>query len=564
MLAVSVIVTALMIIGIAGYQEVYGQAQSNIEVKTIIEHDGQEARYNKLIHMQGNIYALLYESRGTCYVKTFEITDDTITQIATISPGRGCVLSDMTKLNDNRVVAFQGTRYLKLYQITDSGAISLLSTSTYSLGIARQTNLETIKEDTVLLVYSTGSRVSLENWKIGSDNRFSRVGNFTGDNTTNIDTIMHDDDTIIVMLDRSTGRTNSYNINLTSGAITKNDSEIQYANTQDGGGIVRLTDNSYAVAYVSSNRGGAALSSFSFGNNNVFGTGVTTQYDPAAVPLTFGSGGQYGLEHISNNRIIVAWPATGTIGAIATFTFDGVGGFTQVTDSYLKFADRAKHIDIVQDGGKTIVAYAGLDDDGYIALITERKTAPASGTLSAHSLSDSSIRFSYIPGASGTDVPNSFDLRCKESTQNQWRPVKTMAPIPAGNIYVVSGLLNDITLECQWRQNSDHGEGEWSNTASATTVRPQYQDPPVTSGPIKAFEQAVNNFGGIYFGLSLFPFLVMLFGAMATAKTTGIFTIITLMLMGIIHASGYYQWPEWYWALMTLFAIPLVLSARRG
>ena len=60
MLAVSVIVTALMIIGVAGYQEVYGQAQSNIELKTSIEHDGQEARYNKLIHMQGNIYALLY------------------------------------------------------------------------------------------------------------------------------------------------------------------------------------------------------------------------------------------------------------------------------------------------------------------------------------------------------------------------------------------------------------------------------------------------------------------------------------------------------------------------
>ena len=56
----------------------------------------------------------------------------------------------------------------------------------------------------------------------------------------------------------------------------------------------------------------------------------------------------------------------------------------------------------------------------------------------------------------------------------------------------------------------------------------------------------------------------MALGAMATPKTVGIFTLLTLMTMGILHGSGYYTYPDWYWAMMLLFAIPLILSKHRS
>ena len=213
--------------------------------------------------------------------------------------------------------------------------------------------------------------------------------------------------------------------------------------------------------------------------------GNSVSVDTATPHISLANGGAHAFAKLSDTRFEVAWPGANTNGKIQTFDITAQG--IEAAVQSFKFSNNAKWISMAKNEGDTVLAYAGLDGDGYIILLKPPEVAPSGGKLSAHALSDSSIRFSYIPGASGTDVPNSFDLRCKESTQTQWRMLATKAHIPTGNIYVVSGLLNDVTLECQWRLNSDHGEGEWSNTASATTVRPEYQEPPrddITGGPI--------------------------------------------------------------------------------
>ena len=495
------------------------------------------------------------------------VTDSSIREIDSHTLGTRCTRDmGLSMITDNDIFAVgfsNTTAMLETYRLDSSGNIS------DKLGSANMGNRTVFKDvikmnDGLIIVGVVTTFGHLQTITMNSAGALTRV-NFTDTaNASDIQIVKHDDDTVLAVSGYTGTRLFSFDINLVNNRATKNSASINIASHSTGIGIVKPNNNAVMLGYVGDARGGAILKTYTVTNTNTFLTGFSKQIDVNSTNLTVANGGRWNFEYLADNRITVAHPGQNANGQIYTITIDGTNGIQEVADSRLTFSTDAKYIAMVRDGSKTVLAYSGLDSDGYLALIKPPEVAPSAGTLSAHSLSDSSIRFSYIPGASGTEIPNSFDLRCKESTQNQWRAVREMAPIPSGNIYVVSGLLNDVTLECQWRQNSDHGKGEWSNTASATTVRPQYQDPPVTSGPIKAFEQAINNFGGIYFGLSLFPFLVMLFGAMATAKTTGIFTIITLMLMGIIHASGYYEWPEWYWALMTLFAIPLVLSARRG
>ena len=563
MYQVSIVVLGVLAICVIGYQEVYGQIPTGPQVVASLEHDGSDGVWNSLLHYQDDYYILLYVNRATCYLKTFEITDDAITQIDSETLGNRCTYGTaIVKITDSIfAIAYPNTSItvIETYTLDSNGNINTRIDQVSTSG--RFFDMIKFSDTRLLLAYYfNGFYIRIITVDSSGDLTLANSTVNTGNaNTGKI--FPHDEDTFLAASGYTRLSLNSIDVNLTTNALKKNSGTVQIDSHSVGIGIERLSNNTYIVGYVGASLGGAKFKTYTITNANTFLAGTTKQLG-GAENITTSNGGGFVFEQLADNRVTVAYPGASTNGQIVTLTVDGTNGIQEVADSRATFSTHAKYIAMVRDGSKTVLAYAGLDGDGYIALIKPPEVAPGAGTLTAHAQSASIIRFTFLAGTPGTDTPKTFDLQCREPGE-QWRLIIDNSPIPSGSRYNINNLQVDTTLECQWRNNSDHGKGPWSNTASATTARPQYQDPPVSEGPVKEFEDLLDSFGGLYFGMSLFPFIVMIFGCMATTKTTGIFTIITLMIMGIIHSAGYYEWPEWYWSLMILFAIPLVLSARR-
>ena len=132
MLAVSVIVTALIIIGVAGYQEVYGQTLpvNNLEVKHSLEHDGQNGQFNLVKHLKNDLYVLYYVDSTSCFLKTFEVKNDTITEKAVLQLSTRCYIAgDIEIINQDKIlVAYDGGAKLQTLTIADDGTITKLGT----------------------------------------------------------------------------------------------------------------------------------------------------------------------------------------------------------------------------------------------------------------------------------------------------------------------------------------------------------------------------------------------------------------------------------------------------
>lgn len=190
-------------------------------------------------------------------------------------------------------------------------------------------------------------------------------------------------------------------------------------------------------------------------------------------------------------------------------------------------------------------------------------TPPSAPTLSATAESDTTIRLTSVNGTTGDFNIAWYGLRCVENSATSWSTIVSNATVPNPRVYLYSGLTPADTLTCQWRDGSAAGWSPWSNNATASpsldVLTPQR---PANYDRLTKLAAWFDSMGGVYMGMSLFPFLVMMIGLLARPRTTHIFAIITLCFMGIIHASGYYVYPDWYWTLSLLFGLVIVLAKK--
>lgn len=191
---------------------------------------------------------------------------------------------------------------------------------------------------------------------------------------------------------------------------------------------------------------------------------------------------------------------------------------------------------------------------------------PGAPTLSATALSDTAIRYISVPGTAGHNATLWYGLRCELNGAGSWTTIISNSSYVS--FYEYTGLtLGDVNI-CQWRDGSVDGFGAYSNNATAdlflAVLQSQRTSEANPDDKLIAFIEMVTNYGGVYFGLGAVPFGVMLIGFMAGKKTVRIFTIATLFLMGIIHASGYFVYPDWYWTLCLLFGIILVMGRMKS
>ncbi len=196
---------------------------------------------------------------------------------------------------------------------------------------------------------------------------------------------------------------------------------------------------------------------------------------------------------------------------------------------------------------------------------TSTFTLPGAPTLSATALSDTALRFTSIPGTAGDNSTKDFGLQCELNGAGGW--LNTVNNNTYASFYEYSGLTLGDSLICQWRDGSADGWSNWSNNATDTlalAILSGQRTIADTDDKLMQFINMVSGMGGVYFGLGVLPFGIMLIGFMAGKKTVRIFTLATLMLMGIVHASGYYVYPNWYWTLCLLFGLVLIMGRMKS
>ncbi len=196
---------------------------------------------------------------------------------------------------------------------------------------------------------------------------------------------------------------------------------------------------------------------------------------------------------------------------------------------------------------------------------TSTWNAPGAPTLSAVALGDTALRFTSVPGTAGDNSTAWFGLRCELNSAGGW--LNSVANNTYVNFYEYGGLVLGDDLICQWRDGSVDGFGAWSNNATDTlalAILSGQRTIADTDDKLMQFIDMVSGMGGVYFGLGVLPFGIMLIGFMAGKKTVRIFTLATLMLMGIVHASGYYVYPNWYWTLCLLFGLVLIMGRMKS
>jgi len=189
---------------------------------------------------------------------------------------------------------------------------------------------------------------------------------------------------------------------------------------------------------------------------------------------------------------------------------------------------------------------------------------PDPPTLSALSESDSAVRFTSINGTTNDFNMFYYGLRCELNNAGGWLNTVSNSTTPDPRIYSYGSLTQGDSVTCQWRDGSLAGFSDWSNNATGSPgqlgiiqeARSEHSD------PLMDFATWIEDEGGLYFGFGVFPMVIMLIGFMATKATVRIFTIISLSAMGILHASGYFVYPAWYWTLALLFGIVLVLGRQ--
>lgn len=210
---------------------------------------------------------------------------------------------------------------------------------------------------------------------------------------------------------------------------------------------------------------------------------------------------------------------------------------------------------------------ANQQDQLYLERIDTSNLAvlPGTPTLSATALSDTALRYTSVPGIAGDNPTIWYALQCELNGAGSWSSTVTNSSYVS--FYEYTGLVPGDVNICQWRDGSVDGWGLWSNNATdilALAVLTGQRTIADTDDKLFQFINFITAQGGVYFGLGALPFGVMLLGFLAGKKTVRIFTLATLFLMGIIHASGYYVYPDWYWTLSILFGIVLIMGRMKS
>ena len=315
-----------------------------------LEHDHVNGRYNSLVQVDSDTYALAYNgpaSRGT--INTFTIPTDgsAITEVISLEHNSFQTLfNSLVQVDsDTYALAYTGTGddgFIKTFTINPTtGAITAVATLEHDTADGTYNSLVQVDSDTYALAY-TG----------------------TGDD----------------------GFIKTFTINPTTGAITAV-ATLEH-DTADGtyNSLIQVDSDTYALAYAGFEEDGF-IKTFTIPTDGSTITEVATlEHDTA-------DGTHNSLTKVTSNTYALAYTGTNSDGIITTFTIPTDGSAITEVTSLAHATDTdgwGKENSLVQvDSDTYALAYAGDSNDGFIKTFTISESVVETETTVAASVSSS-------------------------------------------------------------------------------------------------------------------------------------------------------------------------------
>ena len=360
-----------------------------------LEHDTESGKYNSMVQVDADTYALAYSGRDNDgFISTFTISADgaTITEVETIEHDRyEADYNSLVQVDaDTYALAYSGTNgdgFISTFTIDSGGDITPIKVASYvALGEGSSVNLE---HDTTLGRYNSLVQVDADTYALAyaGTNEDGFISTFTisadGATITEVNSLEHDTD------------------------WSKNNSMVQ------------VDADTYALAYAGVGSDGF-ISTFTISADGATITEVESlEHDD--------SDGKYNsLVQVDADTYALAYADVDKDGFISTFTIDSGGDITPIkVANYATLGEGSsvnlehdttlgEYNSLVQvDADTYALAYAGVDNDGFISTFTIDGSAVADDDVtSTVEINDSTTNGPTLTNSDsfGVSVANIGDL----------------------------------------------------------------------------------------------------------------------------------------------------------
>ena len=195
--------------------------------------------------------------------------------------------------------------------------------------------------------------------------------------------------------------------------------------------------------------------------------------------------------------------------------------------------------------GSYTISYNSVDSSGNTAVTVTRTVNVVDTTPPVITAPDNIT-------AEATGTSTSVTLVSATATDNRDSSPTITNNAPASFPYGVTTITWTAT---------DHSGNQSTVTSTVTISDPR--KPTQGETPLNELDKWIIDHGGIYFGMGIFTFGFIIIGVMASPKTVPIFTIILVILAGLLHATGIFILPAWFWGIAIIMTITLVLKRKK-
>jgi len=411
-----------------------------------LEHDTESGKYNSMVQVDADTYALAYSGRDNDgFISTFTISADgaTITEVETIEHDRyEADYNSLVQVDaDTYALAYSGTNgdgFISTFTIDSGGDITPIKVASYvALGEGSSVNLE---HDTTLGRYNSLVQVDADTYALAyaGTNEDGFISTFTisadGATITEVNSLEHDTDwsknNSMVQVDADTyalayagvgsdGFISTFTISADGATITEVNSLEHDTDLGTYNSLVQVDADTYALAYAGLGADGF-ISTFTISADGATITEVESlEHDD--------SDGKYNsLVQVDADTYALAYADVDKDGFISTFTIDSGGDITPIkVANYATLGEGSsvnlehdttlgEYNSLVQvDADTYALAYAGVDNDGFISTFTIDGSAVADDDVtSTVEINDSTTNGPTLTNSDsfGVSVANIGDL----------------------------------------------------------------------------------------------------------------------------------------------------------
>ncbi len=361
----------------------------------VLEHDTEMGRHNSIVQVDSDTYALACsDENDKGYIKTFTIPSNgsSITEVAELKHdnNQGFYNSFIQLDSDTYVLAYSGNGndgYIKTFTISSNGAtITEVASLEHDTNTGQYNSLVQVDSDTYALAYGgPGDDGYIVTFTIPADgSSITEVTSLEHDtgNGINNSLIQADSDTYVLAYTGigDDGFISTFTISADGSTITEVANIEHEAIYGHHNSIAQVDSDTYVLAYSGYGSDGY-MKTFTIPSNGASITHVTTlEFD--TVNDEYNS-----LLQVDSDTYVLAYTGLNDDGYISTFTIPANGSSITKVQEIEHDVNKGRHNSIVQvDSDTYVLAYEGENSDGFIKTFSVASDGSLPVDLSSFSL----------------------------------------------------------------------------------------------------------------------------------------------------------------------------------